>query len=125
MAYNDGEKAEAMIMLWASKYDWDRVSSDTGINVRTLRRWDKTVPKNIPDLLDRAVQRMLMAIPADMSAHDWAIALGILFDKWLLVQGEPTSRTETIERRLDTLDEDEYSSVIREAEAIISRASGG
>ena len=123
MAYNDGEMAEALIMLWSSKYDYDRVSEETGISTRTLRRWDKNAPKSIPDLLERAIMRLLMAIPKDMHGSQWSTAVGILFDKWLLIQGEPTSRTETIERRLDDLGEDEYSDVIKEAEAIIRAAS--
>ena len=52
MAYSDGEKAEALIKLWHSKYAYESVSNDLDIPVRTLRRWDKAVPKKtIPDLL--------------------------------------------------------------------------
>ena len=123
--YTDGERAEALIMLWSSKYDYDQVATDTGVSVKTLRRWDKDAPKkNVPELLDRAIQRMLMAIPKDMTGHDWSIALGIMMDKWLLIQGQPTERTESVSRILDDLPEDEYSAVIHEAETIIARATG-
>lgn len=125
MAYSDGEKAEAMIKLWTSKYNWQDTSDELGIPVRTLRRWDKSVPKNIPDLLERTIQRMLMVIPTDMNAHSWGVALGILFDKWFLAQGEPTSRIERIEHQLGQLSDDEYSRVVEEAEAIIAQASRG
>lgn len=125
-SYSDGERAEALIKLWASKYDYDSTSIETGISVKTLRRWDKDAPKkDIPDLLTRAIQRMLMVIPTEMSGNTWATALGIMLDKWLLMRGEPTSRTETIEHKLDRLNDAEYSSVIEEAEAIIRRASSG
>lgn len=125
MAYSDGEKAEALIRLAVNKYDYDLTAEQTGISAKQIRRWDKLVPKNgVADLLERAISRMLMAIPAEMRGNDWAIALGILLDKWLLIQGEPTSRTESIERRLGDLPASELDSVIAEAERIIAEAAG-
>lgn len=125
MAYSDGQRAEALIKLWISKFDYEGVSKELGIPERTLRRWDKNVTKkSIPDLLDRAIGRLLMVIPTDMSASQWSTALGILIDKWLLMQGEPTSRTENISLQMDSLDADEYERVIAEAERIIADAKG-
>lgn len=124
--YSDAERQEILIRLWVSKYDYERISSETGVSERTLRRWDKLVSKkSVPDLLDRAIERLLMVIPSDMRANDWAIALGILFDKWLLLQGEATSRHESISRVLDDLDADDYASVVAEAERIIADARTG
>ena len=124
MAYSDLQQAEALVKLAINQGDYDKTAEDTGISRRTLIRWAKVAPKKgVAELLERAIERLLMVIPKDMDGQEWAVALGILFDKWLLIQGEPTSRTETIERKLEELDEDEYSSVIREAEAIIRAAS--
>lgn len=125
MAYSDGEIAEALIRLAINKYDYHTTCNQTGIPVRTLRRWDKKDPKkSVVDLLDRAIVRMLSVIPKDMNGQDWAIALGILMDKWLIIQGEPTSRNETVTMQMDSLNADEYERVIAEAESIIASAKG-
>ena len=67
---------------------------------------------------------MLSVIPKDMSGQDWAIALGILMDKWLIIQGEPTTRSENVNMQMDSLNADEYERVIAEAESIIASAKG-
>ena len=123
MAYSDTEATEAMIRLAVNKYDYDKTSEQVGVPVMTLRRWNKNVTKKgVPELLERAIERLLMVIPERMDANQWAIALGILIDKWLLIQGQATSRTELM-RVLRIESEDELSAVIREAERIL--ASGG
>lgn len=127
MAYSDAEITEAMIRLAVNKYDYKLTASQLGISEKTLRRWDKNVTKKgVPDLLDRAIERMLMVIPEKWNGQDWAIALGIMIDKWLLMQGEPTSRTETIARHFGNLSADELNDVLAEADRILEEtASGG
>ena len=125
MAYSDGFRTEAMIRLGTNHFDYDLTAEQMGCTARTLHNWEKNFPKNnVTDLLDRAIVRMLSIIPNDMSGHDWAIALGILMDKWLLLQGEPTSRNENITMQMDNLNADEYERVIAEAESIIASAKG-
>ena len=121
MAYSDGEVAEALVRLAVNKYDYKLTSNQLNIPVRTLRRWDKNVPKKgVQDLLDRAISRLLMAIPADMSGHDWAVTLGILLDKWLLLQGKATSRVETLFGALEQIGDDELDQLIAEFEQAAS-----
>ena len=92
--YSEAQIAEALIRLAINKYDYNKTSEQVSIPSRTLRRWDKDVTKKgVPELLERAIERMLMVIPANMKGSDWAIALGILMDKWLLMQCQATSRT--------------------------------
>lgn len=123
MAYSDGEKAEAMIRLAFNKYNFDKTATETGITAKTLRRWDKKVPKkSVGDLLDRAVRHMLANIPTAITGQDWAIAMGILMDKWLLLQGEPTARTESIHRQVSELSDDEYDDLLEEASGILRKA---
>src|SRR5512138_1877724 len=98
--YSETEVAEALIKLAVNKYDYKKTAQATGISVRTLRRWDKLAPKKgVPDLLERAIERLLMVIPSDFNGSNWAITLGILLDKWLLMSGKPTSRAENITRK--------------------------
>ena len=126
MAYSDQEVTEAMIRLAVNKYDYDKTAEQTGIDQKTLRRWDKSATKkSVPELLERAIERLLMVIPSDMKGQDWAIALGILMDKWLLTQGEPTTRTESLVRGLKDVTSSDRDAILREAEKIIAEAVSG
>jgi hypothetical protein len=66
---------------------------------------------------------MLAAIPETMSPYEWGVALGILLDKWLIVQGEPTQRTETIQRQVSKLSDDEFDDLLEQANQILRGAS--
>jgi hypothetical protein len=125
MAYSDAEVTEAMIRLAVNKYDYEKTAEQVGCTSRSLRNWEKSFPKkSVPDLLERAIERLLMVIPEKMDGNTWAVTLGILIDKWLLIQGQATSRTELM-RVLRIESEDELSAVIREAERILAGSSGG
>ena len=122
--YSEAEQAEALVRLAVNRYDYAKTAEQTGISTVTLRRWNKVVPKkSVPALLERAIERLLMAVPEKLSGDTWAITLGILLDKWLLVQGQATSRTELM-RVLRVESEDELSAVIREAERILTESGG-
>jgi hypothetical protein len=126
MAYSDVEITESLIRLAVNKYNYKLTAEQTGINERTLRRWDKNATKkSVPELLGRAIERLLMVIPSDLKGSEWAVTLGILFDKWLLIQGEPTSRTESLVRGLKEVTPDDRDAIIREAERIIAEAVSG
>jgi hypothetical protein len=106
--YSDQQIAETMIILAVNRYDFDKTAEQTGISKSTLKRWGKLEPKKtVPDLLDRAIERMLMVIPENWNGKDWAIALGILLDKYQLLRGEPTQRTESIMKFLENLPDEE------------------
>lgn len=117
MAYSDGEVAEALVRLAVNKYDYKLTSDQIGIPVRTLRRWDKSVPKKgVHELLERAISRLLMSIPNNMSGQNWSIAVGILLDKLLLYEGKATSRVETLFGALEQIGDDELDKLIAEFE---------
>lgn len=124
--YSEAQEAEALIVLAVNKYDLDKTAKETGVSASTLKRWAKHgTKKGVGDLLERAIERMLMHIPTDWRGNDWAIALGILMDKWLLMQGEATTRTETLVRDMQNLSPEQKSAVIAEADAILARAREG
>lgn len=126
MAYSDAEITEALILLAVNKYDYKKTAETLGMSVKSLRNWDKNYPKkSVPELLERAIKRILMHIPKDMATKDWAIALGILMDKWLLGQGMATSRNENIMGFLEQLPEEKREQVIEQAERILARAASG
>lgn len=121
--YSEAEVSEALIRLAVNKHDVKKTAAELGISEKTVRRWAKDAPKKgVGDLLERAIERMLMHIPTDWSGSSWAIAIGILMDKWLLMQGEPTERTETIQREVAKLNPTERDELLSEARAIIDRA---
>ena len=117
MAYSDTQASEALIRLAINKYDYKLTSKQVGIPERTLRRWDKNVTKKgVPELLERAIERMLMVIPETWHGQDWAIALGILIDKYQLMHGEPTARIENIFTAIQNLPDDELNDLINQFE---------
>ena len=123
--YSDAERTEALIRLASNRYDFDKTAEETGITARTLRNWEKDFPKkNVPELLERAIERMLMHIPTTWSGNEWSIALGILMDKWLLVHGKATERSENITGFLENMPDDDRQRVIAEAERILAAAAG-
>lgn len=120
MAYSDTFKQEALICLALNKYNYAKAADSVGVPIRTLRRWDKDVAKNsVPELLERAIEHLLASIPT-LRGQDWAIALGILMDKWLLLQGMPTQRTEGIWKRIEQMNDTELDDVLAEAERILA-----
>ena len=119
MAYSDQERTEALIQLSLQKYNWDATSKITGVPRSTLKRWAKSGPnKTVPELLERTISRLLMSIPFQIPAKDYGIILGILLDKWLILQGEPTERHESILGRLGEMSTDELDRIISDAERI-------
>ena len=115
MAYDDIEKSEALIKLAINKGDYDKTAIDTGVSSKTIKRWAKMSPKKgVAELLERAIERLLMNIPADMKARDWAISLGILMDKWLLAQGMATSRTENLFQSLTEMPDEELNELVKQ-----------
>lgn len=115
--YTDAEKQEAVIMLAVNKYDYKKTAEQTGVSIKTLRRWDKLAPKKgVPELLERAIERMLVNIPDTWKGGDWAVALGILMDKWLLVQGKATSRNENVFSWLQSLPSEELDDLVKQFE---------
>lgn len=117
MAYSDAEKAEALITLAKNRYDYRESAAELNIPARTLRRWDKDVPKKgVFQLLERAIWHMLAAVPETWkTGSDWAVALGILLDKYQLMQGEPTERSEQIVHGYRDLTEEERNIVVERA----------
>lgn len=126
MAYTDAERTEALITLALNKYNWEQASKETGIPVRTLRRWDKSdAKKTVPELLERTISRLLMKVPWQIPPKDYGIILGILLDKYLLMTGAPTSRSETVLRKLDGLSDDEWDDIQQEMERILAGGNRG
>ena len=126
MAYSDAVVTEALVRLAVNKYNYELTAEQMGVTVRSLRNWEKSFPKkSVPALLERAIERMLMVIPETWTGHDWAITIGILMDKWLLIQGEPTERTESLVKHFDSLSDGEKQAVVAEAERIIASFSAG
>jgi len=115
--YSDAFKTEAMVRLAINRFDYEKTAEQTGVTERSLRNWEKDFPKKgVPELLERAIERMLMVIPENWTGHDWAVSLGILIDKLQLIHGEPTERTENIFTAIQSLPDDELDDIIRQFE---------
>jgi transposase-like protein len=139
VAYSEEFKAAALIRLAANKNDIDRTAAEIGCSPASIRRWadGQTVQKKVQkketfanqsdltvaDYLEQAVKQMLGSVPDNMKGNDWAIALGILLDKWLLLGGQPTERVENITRWLEELPGDVYDDVVKQAEDVVKSYS--
>lgn len=114
-----------MIALALNRYSFDKTAKATGISKSTLKRWAKLEPKKeVSGLLDRAIEQLLMNIPKAMTGQEWAIALGILLDKYLIMRGEPIMRTESTHRQISSLTDDEFDNVLEEASRILHERTG-
>jgi hypothetical protein len=143
MAYSAEAIAKALVLLAAYQNNYDKAAKEAGVSVRSLKRWasgeqsaknadtgDKnarnaesgTKNQTVAEGIETAIRTLLAAVP-QMDGHDWAVALGILLDKWLLVNGQPTARTESLTRQVNELSDDEYRTAIAEAERIIADAA--
>jgi hypothetical protein len=142
--YSDVEQAEAIVRLAFNRYDFIKTAQETGISVWTLRRWNRNIPdvpsalsapnapstpkKGVAELLEYALEHILMAVPENISGQQWAVTVGILLDKWLLIHGEPTQRTENLVKTfedLDSLPYDDRMSVIERAKRYLTGFSTG
>lgn len=125
MSYSKEFRTEAMVRLAINKYDYEQTAEQIDVAPNTLRNWEKQYPKiAVPELLDRAIERLLATVPMDMAGDEWGIAIGILLDKWLLLQGEATHRSENIVHGYNDLTEEERETVVDNARRIIENSVG-
>lgn len=121
--HSDFDRAAGVMLLARNKMDYQLTAEMVGVSVETIRNWEKeSFAKNeaIPVMLENAIKKLLEMMPTKWTGNTWAIAFGILMDKWLLVNGQPTQRTESTLVNLDELPEDQKDDVIAEAERIIA-----
>ena len=124
MPYSDAQRAAALVLLAKNKNNYAKTAKESGVSVRTLKTWNTTAPKkDVFELLTEAIARLFQLMPEKWEGRDWGIALGIMLDKWLLAQGEPTSRTESIVHGFRGLDEGERSAVVERARELIGELS--
>jgi hypothetical protein len=140
VAYSPEFKASALIRLAENGHDIDGTAAEVGCSPDSLRRWaaGKSLQMSatkkaefaniakltVADYLEQAVKQMLDNIPATMKGNDWAVAIGILLDKWLLLNDQATERVETLHRWLEELPEDAKSTIIEEAERVLAESYG-
>ena len=124
MAYSDGTKVAALTRLASTGYDFSQVANETGVSETTLRRWingENGAKKDVAELLENALSFLLSHVPKHMDGRSWGVAVGILIDKWLLMGGQPTARTEII--NIDERTRNELADVLREADRILDAAA--
>jgi len=65
--YSDEFRTEAVIRLAINQFDYAKTAEQFDVTERSLRNWEKVFPKkSVPELLERAITRLLMVIPKDM-----------------------------------------------------------
>lgn len=139
MAYSNAVKAEALVRLAATGNDYDGVAKEMGIGRRTLVRWSMASVKNgaemaskkgaisVIDLVAAALEKVLAAVPDDLPGVAWATTVGILVDKWLVLQGlnQPAAEWQAFAMRVRGLGDEQYWRVLREAERLFGDIVAG
>lgn len=123
--YSDFERAAGVLLLAVNQKDYKKTADMLGVSDTTIRNWEKeslTKKLEIPIMLELAIRKLLENMPDKWNGNAWAVAFGIMMDKWLLVNGQPTSRSESLFSSVENLPEEEKDAVIREAENIIRNA---
>lgn len=126
--HSEYEQAAGLILLATNQNDYEMTASQLGVSVDTLLYWQKKSSDKkaaLPVLLEEAIKKMLDMMPDKWTGNAWAVAFGIMMDKWLLVNGQPTQRTEstTILSDIDNLSDNEKEDILAEAERIIRTAT--
>jgi hypothetical protein len=122
--YSDAQVTEALVTLALCKHDYKLASEKTGISPKQLQRWNESRrPRTVPELLEWTLAQVLMRVPDDWNGRDWAVAVGILLDKWLLLQGQATERSEMLVRDVALLTEAERMELLAEANRILERTA--
>lgn len=112
-----------MARLSATQNDYDKVSEEMGVSVRTLYRWQSKEDIELAEFLEAIVKEQLDNVP-DMSGKDFGVFVGILLDKILLFKGQPNQRSENITASLDEkINRDNVNDILEEAEAIIRESA--
>jgi len=146
-AFTDDERADAVALLrlrgWPdSKGALAAVANHYNIYATTLSRWatgasnpppHKIVIKKTEDIKQELLELLGLTVlqakseVSEANFRELATAIGIITDKVLLLSGQPTQRTELEHRHhiTENIDRSEYDDVIREAESIINRTTGG
>lgn len=124
--HNEFEQAAGLILLAKNGNDYEATAKQLNVHVDTIYKWQKTSSSKkeaLPILLEEAIKRMLELMPEKWTGNSWAIAFGIMMDKWLLINGQPTQRTENILTDLENLSEAEKDNILAEANRIIATAN--
>ena len=114
--YTDDERATYVAMLAAEDYPdrlgaLKKVSEFAQVHTNVLRRWWKATSNPPPtelvtqkkgaieDRLQEIVHKVLDLLPDSLevaSTRDLITALGVSVDKWQLLRGEPTERSDSV-----------------------------
>lgn len=142
--YSENFKAVAVAKLYSEGYPEKQgalrlVAKNLEVSHPTLARWAKGGP-SAPNssLIKEAVFAMQTAIEDELEKilgsmekvrekadyKTLAIAFGILTDKYQLIRGAPTSRTERVNKELENATNDDLERIIAEAEKMAEEALG-
>lgn len=107
------------------------IAPQLAIPPEDLERWfNNPSDIEVPEILQAAILWVLTHAPTDFDPRQWAIAMGVLLDKWLLINNKPTQRLEQILTGMlpSETSREEIDAIIREAQTIIRESaadSGG
>ena len=124
--HDDFTKAAAMIFLGTVGNNYELTAQQFGVTPETIHNWEKVSlakKEALPELIESTLRKLIEMMPKEWTGNTWAIAFGILMDKWLLVHNMPTERKESLFADLtEQLEPNTRENVINYAEDIIKDA---
>lgn len=133
--YSDEDRATALAALEANGGNVIRTARETGIPRGTLRSWAaggspppakvrREKKADLIELLEERLRQILgITVRDNADLQSLAIFAGVLFDKYLLLQGKATQRVAFTDA-LDNKSDAELEDYIAEAEAILDGGGG-
>ena len=120
-SFTNEEKQEALFLLSMMKYDYGKASDILEVPVSLLQEWVRTIDLRRPILLhlETTLEAMLRSVPENWAGADWAKALELLLDKYIVMVGGPTSITEVRSTESSTLNEKELDDILETARMIL------
>lgn len=103
---------------------------DPDVRPDDIVRWyQENADVTVPEMLEAAIKWTLQHAPTNFDPRQWAIAMGVLMDKWLLINNKPTQRLESILSGVlpEGMTQKDVDAVIREAQSILDagQTAGG
>jgi len=140
--YTEAFKVKAVARLYAEGYPdksgaLRKVADDLDVTHPTLARWakgGKSAPSSetirdavfaMEAVLEAEIEKILEQMDAVREKADYralAIALGIIFDKYQLLRGAPTSRSERVLHDMRSQSNEDLEKVIQRAEEMAKDA---
>jgi len=96
--FSQGEIVQFMLHLALHEYNYSTTSAEYGVPIRYLKYWSNSadIERPIGPLIERAIEKLLLKVPAHEFPREWADSLTALIKQWVVIQEQMYKRTELL-----------------------------